>query len=338
MMMIWFLAVSAIESPLTLLNQGARILSLRAIVCVGLAAFGLVLPLWVGIHPWGDRLIEIYGFCLVGLGSFAILGSICLSLAMPQWSYRLTGLAGDVRKTVEQHEDTGIDWDRMVQTYSELAVSADDEHDRTFFCQAAKSVRELDQEQGQTLRTLDESVRTLSDQATSLRKSIWREMFFHSFPRLLCLFFGSVIGFALLYRVNCLQLQCGDGPREFLQCLYFSIATVTTTGFGDIHPASDFTRVLVMSEIVVGLAFIALIIGAVVTAHRELNEDEAIRRFQFSEYSRWRQEMGRLAVVLTRERKRLLAPARRMLELMEEGNARMARIYSDQSESNGHEA
>ena len=53
---------------------------------------------------------------------------------------------------------------------------------------------------------------------------------------------------------------------------YFSLVTVTTLGYGDIHPAAEsiWTKVMVSMELLIGVTFIILIIGAIVSIITEL--------------------------------------------------------------------
>jgi len=44
----------------------------------------------------------------------------------------------------------------------------------------------------------------------------------------------------------------------FLDCLYFSSVTITSTGFGDITPSSRFSKILVMIESVSGVVLVAI--------------------------------------------------------------------------------
>jgi hypothetical protein len=46
--------------------------------------------------------------------------------------------------------------------------------------------------------------------------------------------------------------------------IYFSFATLTTVGFGDITPLNPFARSLAIAEAVVGQLFPAILIGALV--------------------------------------------------------------------------
>jgi hypothetical protein len=46
--------------------------------------------------------------------------------------------------------------------------------------------------------------------------------------------------------------------------IYFSFTTLTTVGFGDIHPVSPAARALTVSEALVGQLYIAILIASLV--------------------------------------------------------------------------
>jgi len=63
-----------------------------------------------------------------------------------------------------------------------------------------------------------------------------------------------------------------DGRVEFATMLYFSLTTLTTTGFGDIPPVHPIARSLANLEAVLGLFYIAITIARLVTLQREREE------------------------------------------------------------------
>jgi uncharacterized membrane protein len=52
-----------------------------------------------------------------------------------------------------------------------------------------------------------------------------------------------------------------DDPHAFYPLLYFSFTALTTVGFGDITPATDQARSLVMIEEMAGVFFLAVLIA-----------------------------------------------------------------------------
>lgn len=56
--------------------------------------------------------------------------------------------------------------------------------------------------------------------------------------------------FAIIYKVNACELKDFDGT--YLTAFYYSVVTFTTLGYGEITPLTDFTRVVVMFEVLLG--------------------------------------------------------------------------------------
>jgi len=50
-------------------------------------------------------------------------------------------------------------------------------------------------------------------------------------------------------------------PHNFADALFFSIETIGTVGYGEMHPATPYGRVIASTEIVCGLAFTAILTG-----------------------------------------------------------------------------
>jgi hypothetical protein len=58
--------------------------------------------------------------------------------------------------------------------------------------------------------------------------------------------------------------QPENGDQLFSKLIYFSFATLTTVGFGDVLPVDPFARSLAIAEAIVGQLFPAILIGALV--------------------------------------------------------------------------
>lgn len=52
-------------------------------------------------------------------------------------------------------------------------------------------------------------------------------------------------------------------PLGVLDSIYFSIVTATTVGFGEIHPTSIGAKLLVMSEIIIGLLYVVVMFSSI---------------------------------------------------------------------------
>lgn len=75
--------------------------------------------------------------------------------------------------------------------------------------------------------------------------------------------------FGLLYS-TLPNMQFNHENVQFLEAMYFSTITVTTTGFGDITPTNTFTRAFVMIEATIGVVSAGLFLNAI-TYQREQN-------------------------------------------------------------------
>ena len=73
-----------------------------------------------------------------------------------------------------------------------------------------------------------------------------------------------VVAFAVLYRA---MTESFNRCLDFFLSLYFSFVTITTLGYGDVHPKPEAwgAQLLVIFELVVGLYFLTVIIAIVTT-------------------------------------------------------------------------
>jgi hypothetical protein len=76
-----------------------------------------------------------------------------------------------------------------------------------------------------------------------------------------CSYFEVAVCYASLY-LALPENSFHNHPTRPFESLYFSWITITTTGFGDIFPASTWARLLCMSELGVGLTLIVFTVGA----------------------------------------------------------------------------
>jgi inward rectifier potassium channel len=69
-------------------------------------------------------------------------------------------------------------------------------------------------------------------------------------------------GFAVIYFLGD-QPIASAVPGRFLDLLYFSIETLATVGYGDMHPQTDYGHLVATVEIFTGMSFLAVMTGLV---------------------------------------------------------------------------
>ena len=89
-------------------------------------------------------------------------------------------------------------------------------------------------------------------------------------------YFGGVVSFATIFN-GLQQLYGGEAFRvavpsrvPYFDLLYFSLITIATVGYGDVHPATLPAKAAVMTEIVFGLGFAVLLFSMLVSLYIDL--------------------------------------------------------------------
>ena len=83
-----------------------------------------------------------------------------------------------------------------------------------------------------------------------------------------------IFGFALLQYGGGAHVTAGNTPITFSLLLYHSGETLFTLGYGDITPASNFSRILSVAEAGMGFAFLAVVIGYLPTIYSAFSRRE----------------------------------------------------------------
>jgi len=89
----------------------------------------------------------------------------------------------------------------------------------------------------------------------------------------ICIYVMSGINWAVIYSLEEVArpgsfhgLDLGSLKSTVLDMLYFSFATLTTVGYGDILPAHPIARILAMMETIVGQFYMAVLVATLVGA------------------------------------------------------------------------
>ena len=90
-------------------------------------------------------------------------------------------------------------------------------------------------------------------------KNIWHD-FLANTGWIITVYLATAVTFAYIYLYSNAQWnQSIDG----LTALYLSFVTITTLGYGDIHPTNDYAMILTMLEVAIGIVLIGLCINSI---------------------------------------------------------------------------
>jgi inward rectifier potassium channel len=107
-------------------------------------------------------------------------------------------------------------------------------------------------------------------EARGLAGGFWSDLYYRSMTVSWPGFFASAAaifivlngGFATVYALGDHPIA-NAVPGRFLDLLYFSIETLATVGYGDMHPQSDYGHLVATVEIFTGMSFLAVMTGLV---------------------------------------------------------------------------
>lgn len=105
------------------------------------------------------------------------------------------------------------------------------------------------------------SMRFISDGDRGGWADVYHRLFTMTWPS----FFGVVVGVYLVFNAIFAGIYLTDPggitharPGDFADTFFFSIQTMATVGFGDMHPTDLFTNGVVSAEVLLGIVIIAL--------------------------------------------------------------------------------
>ncbi|HXX50832.1 MAG TPA: ion channel [Xanthobacteraceae bacterium] len=103
-----------------------------------------------------------------------------------------------------------------------------------------------------------------------LAESFWTDLYHRSMTVYWPAFFGSAAAiFVLLNAAFAFLYWLGNDPianivgNEPLELFYFSIETLATVGYGDMHPQTDYGHLVATVEIFTGMCFLAVMTGLI---------------------------------------------------------------------------
>ena len=133
-----------------------------------------------------------------------------------------------------------------------------------------------------------------------LSQGFWTDLYHRSMTVYWPVFFGTAAGvFVALNAVFALLYSLGNEPianvsdHNALEYFYFSIETLATVGYGDMHPQTDYGHVIATIEIFTGMCFLAVMTGLIFA---RFSRPRA--RFVFAEHPVVTQHEGRTTLMI----------------------------------------
>lgn len=103
----------------------------------------------------------------------------------------------------------------------------------------------------------------------------------HKERKILWTVFAIALGYIFVTALIMFNVEDSTMFDDFFDALYWSTTTLTTVGYGDIYPASDFGRIISMLSSLFGVAIIALPSGVITASYmEELKEQKRIKNRQ----------------------------------------------------------
>lgn len=101
-----------------------------------------------------------------------------------------------------------------------------------------------------------------------LARPFWGDIYHHTMTLSWPIFFATVAGFFLILNLGFAVIYVlGDAaianqsPGGFLGAFFFSVETLATVGYGDMHPRTLYGHIVATTEIFTGMSFLALFTG-----------------------------------------------------------------------------
>lgn len=92
-------------------------------------------------------------------------------------------------------------------------------------------------------------------------------------------FFANTLVLVFAYLFYLLEFGINSSLTSFLDAIYFTVSTMTTVGFGDIHPLTSPGKILAIFMMLIGtgfyVSFTAVLASMVMEIERDLREQKS---------------------------------------------------------------
>lgn len=106
--------------------------------------------------------------------------------------------------------------------------------------------------------------------SNGLEVRLWEDLYHRALTITWPRFFGIAVAVFLLFNVLFALLYqiapggiANENPRGFAGAFFFSVETLSTVGYGDMHPVMLYTHLVATAEIILGMGNIAIVTGLI---------------------------------------------------------------------------
>ena len=156
--------------------------------------------------------------------------------------------------------------------------------------------------------------------AFGLERRVWQDVYYYAMTSSWPMFFGAVgLVFLIFNAIFASLYMLGEHPIAnmvpdgFLGGFFFSVETLATVGYGDMHPQTVYAHVIATAEIFVGMASVAVVTGVIFARFSRPRSS-----IVFAEYPVSHMENGRrlLLIRMVNARMNIIAEASAHLRLL----------------------
>lgn len=111
--------------------------------------------------------------------------------------------------------------------------------------------------------------------------------------------------FAIIYYLlpdkSIFHLQNDSVCKTVFQCLYFSVTTITTLGYGDLYPVTTCAKILVMTETILGMVVIGFFLNSVAFLKAKIDANAERDKIEAEHIRKEKIKLSRYYIILHRD-------------------------------------
>jgi ABC-type multidrug transport system fused ATPase/permease subunit len=256
----------------TFLNYGNRIIRFGYGLPTFMIVYSVAAGHFLGRNNTLDYVLFWIAVILLAAASWGVFGVVSVVFNVP--------LSESILSRVERlamGKGKNVNGGKICLEYAEEAKRDGREDDWRFFMEAREKIMAMERIDAEWKEHIQKNINRFRREYAANQALIKSECMVKCFSNTLMTFVGAIFIFAFISRaLSLLDHSHFDpaGPMSFFTAFYFSFTTITTTDYGDITPHNNLSRFFSVWEQCVGVAFMTVVIGAVIEMSRRSSAPE----------------------------------------------------------------